>query len=659
MDSTTYHAAHILFTATERGEVDPGALILAVGSVLAPAVRDTELRLKAGAAFLDEMAEMANINWPLDGDLTYDARPVLATLAEMHVVTSTNIKPMKEPWPVIEGNFTPKGEQIVRSPAHSRPTPAMLQALNKQVQSPWAINTTMLDIVADLFDKSLIPDLNEGTKEARRSKRGQLRAVLELAREFADAPFYFARFFDFRGRLYNSTAFLTDQGSDVVKALLLPAVNKPMGMLGLYYLYYSLATLAGVSTEHGAKSDKLLPDVRVEWARGQKELWRAIAEGEGDWLSMSEPFSLRAACLEFVRFESSGLPPEEFMTALTVAFDATCSGYQHLSLLTLDERTGRETNLTATERLGDLYAVVGAALKAQIEEAWAELTERQQEAAVSACEGYISLHSSVRLKAIDSSVLLDFCKAREKDIKELAPIYIWSKIQSPSEWRKIVKRAVMTRPYGSTAYGVQEQLMDDLSSFGIEALKTMHGSWVRWLGKRLFVATAEVGVRAMNALCSFSNAGDIAGKKAQQLVWNVPGTGFRVVQHYKKAPKRTFAIDVLGHVRKMQVPVRELSKVDQNKQRSAAAPNIVHSLDAAHLIRVVNACDFHVTTIHDSFACHLADASKLQATLRHEMVAMYTETDVLTDICAQIGVAPPQKGLLNPEEILGNPFTFS
>jgi DNA-directed RNA polymerase len=659
MDPTTYHAAHILFTATERGDFDPGTLILSVGSVLAPAVRDTELRLKAGAQFLNEMADVANINWPLDGDLTYDARPVLATLAEMHVVTSTNIRPMKEPWPIIEGNFTPKGEQIVRSPAHSQPTAVMLKALNKQVQSAWTVNKDMLAIVEAMFEASQIPDLNEGTKEARRSKRGQLRAVISLAKEYAEAPFYFARFFDFRGRLYNSTAFLTDQGSDVVKSLLLPAAVKPMGVKGLYWLYYSLATLAGIGTVYGPKSDKLLPDTRVEWARGQHELWLATARGEGDWLSMSEPFSLRAACLEFARYIAEGSRPEQFMTALTVAFDATCSGYQHLSLLTLDERTGRETNLTATDRLGDLYAVVGAALKAEIEKEWSALTERQREAAQSASEGYIELQAALKLKTIDSSVLLDFCKAREKDIKELAPIYVWSKIQSPSEWRKIVKRAVMTRPYGSTAYGVQEQLLDDLGGFGIDALKIMHGSWVRWLGKRLFVATAEVGVRAMNALCAFSNAGDAAGKKAVQLVWTVPGTGFRVVQHYKKPPKRTFTIDVLGHPRKLQVPVRELSKVDQNKQRSAAAPNIVHSLDAAHLIRVVNACDFHVTTIHDSFASHLADATELQNTLRREMVAMYTETDVLADVCAQIGVPPPQKGGLIPEEILGNPFTFS
>jgi DNA-directed RNA polymerase len=61
------------------------------------------------------------------------------------------------------------------------------------------------------------------------------------------------------------------------------------------------------------------------------------------------------------------------------------------------------------------------------------------------------------------------------------------------------------------------------------------------------------------------------------------------------------------------------------------APNFVHSLDAAHLVRVVNACAADgindILTVHDSFAVHAPHAVQLNQIIRREMGMMYQAYD--------------------------------
>jgi DNA-directed RNA polymerase len=66
----------------------------------------------------------------------------------------------------------------------------------------------------------------------------------------------------------------------------------------------------------------------------------------------------------------------------------------------------------------------------------------------------------------------------------------------------------------------------------------------------------------------------------------------------------------------------------KSKQRKAAAPNVVHSLDASHLCRTVNACarvgllDF--SAIHDSYRCHAGDIPLLAYILRDQFEQMHS-----------------------------------
>ena len=73
---------------------------------------------------------------------------------------------------------------------------------------------------------------------------------------------------------------------------------------------------------------------------------------------------------------------------------------------------------------------------------------------------------------------------------------------------------------------------------------------------------------------------------------------------------------------------------------SSVAPNFVHSLDATHLMMVVNRLtEEKVTTsyamIHDSFGVHACDVDELQYVIRDEFTKLYS-ADVLMDTWARV-----------------------
>jgi DNA-directed RNA polymerase len=128
----------------------------------------------------------------------------------------------------------------------------------------------------------------------------------------------------------------------------------------------------------------------------------------------------------------------------------------------------------------------------------------------------------------------------------------------------------------------------------------------------------------------------------QYLAWLVPTTNFPVIQDYvvnkitrlnvymgkptKKNPR--------GIRRSLRVQIEEKIKVDKGAQLSGAAPNIVHSLDAAHLTNIVTSSDFATTVIHDSFGCHIGNMEKLFKITRIEFVNLY-KADPLENLLKQ------------------------
>jgi DNA-directed RNA polymerase len=97
--------------------------------------------------------------------------------------------------------------------------------------------------------------------------------------------------------------------------------------------------------------------------------------------------------------------------------------------------------------------------------------------------------------------------------------------------------------------------------------------------------------------------------------------------------------------------------MDEGETRLAAAPNFIHSMDAAHLAFVALACErenIPLLTVHDSFACLPCHADRLRKILLHELRKMYRDRDWL----AELGPNRPPLGDLQIEEVRGR-YAFS
>jgi DNA-directed RNA polymerase len=236
--------------------------------------------------------------------------------------------------------------------------------------------------------------------------------------------FYTAMNLEWRGRVYSVPSF-NFQREDRVRALFLFARGEPIGEEGVYWLKVHVANCGDFN---GIKKRPF--GERVKWVDDNLELIRSMAEipvsmfkrwveqtakhPEHKWQGPDKPFLFLSACLELSAALRAG---PSYVSHLPVSFDGSCSGLQHLCAMTRAPE-GSSVNLTPQEVPADIYQTVADRVKQRI-------------------EGDL--------------------KSQDKQRRELAQMCLKYGIT-----RKIVKRNVMTYSYGSNAYGMTEQLREDL-----------------------------------------------------------------------------------------------------------------------------------------------------------------------------------------------------
>jgi DNA-directed RNA polymerase len=561
-------------------------------------------------------------------------------------------------------------------------------SLNRSQEIGWRINQKVYEIQLQCFkdrEDAFKEIWQAHSPEAKSTKVREARAITSLAEELLGETFYHLYYYDFRGRKYCASAFLNEQGADLAKGLLLRAESKPMTKRGFFWLCNSLAAnwAEDAGREDGAKSDKIPLEDRFQWAiANQRDImaWATAPMQEKGWMKADKPWQFLAACLEFKRLRDYqlvfGTNNFDMPSSLLGFIDGTNNGSQHLSALTLDEVTAPHVNLVPQAMPGDLYMYVAAHLWASLEAFYDRLEPRAIDSANSCIEVITELKERIlqtppRSK-LRSSVAQDMNKYRKKYkamIQRAAPVF-WLKITNDKHKRKLVKRGTMTLPYGAKAYGLGEQVIVDSRKHGIDLLLIMEHSWGAYLGRALFDICERCLVRPMRLLETFSAAGQKAEDEGRFLSWVTPVTGFRVIQHYvegevKKVwvqygPPRGERLSSGYYENTYQIKIAfpELPVKAKRKQAQGAAPNIIHSLDAEHLTLVCIACDFDVTTIHDSFGCLLSDMDDLFRIVREQFVVLY-ERDVLGGILRDIDMEVDfEKGKLRIRDVLKSEFSF-
>jgi DNA-directed RNA polymerase len=176
----------------------------------------------------------------------------------------------------------------------------------------------------------------------------------------------------------------------------------------------------------------------------------------------------------------------------------------------------------------------------------------------------------------------------------------------------------------------------------------------------------------MQLLSIFEMAGKAAERESEYLSWTVPVTNAPVVQHYTEgvvrkvnvqyAPGRGEKLKNGNYANTLQINVCfvENQVMSKGKQAQGAAPNAIHSLDAAHLMLTTCRCEFPITTIHDSYGCLLADMPDLFRIVRETFVELYSEP-VLDSIMADIkgDLTDVEIGTLDVRDILESEYAFA
>lgn len=450
------------------------------------------------------------------------------------------------------------------------------------------------------------------------SMRADTNHKIVHARRFAEEErIWLPHNVDFRGRAYPIPVYLQHMGCDMTRAMLTfarPGVE--LGPRGLHWLKVHLANKMG--------GDKLSFDERV--AMAEANMSKAIAVGQDPmsdgniewWSAAEDPFQLLAVCQELA--EASGRhggerAMERYESRLPVSMDGSCNGLQHYAALGRDQVGGEQVNLVPNSRPQDVYSGVAELVSKRIEEL---ATEGDEVARL--LKGKIS--------------------------------------------RKLVKQTVMTSVYGVTLIGAKQQIKNRLAE--IEGFPE----------DKLFAASLKIASITLSSLGDmFSgatktmdwlyDAATLISRDGHEVQWTT-AVGLPAIQPYRREG-RTVVRTLMQRVTLEKAG--EHSPVYGARQRSAFAPNFVHSIDSSHMLLTAIAAQrmgLNFAAVHDSFWTNAAHVDRMNAVLRDQFVKLHSRA-LLEELRENFlirypGIEFPEvpaRGELELEVVRDSPYFFS
>lgn len=529
----------------------------------------------------------------------------------------------------------------------------ILGCVNRLQRDAWKVNTRILDIVGEVsqhFDVGEVlaqaeypkPDRPEWltedmTKEAMTGEQlvefarwraevrewhtnrkiqgvkwGRYYEALRVARMFRDETLYFVYQMDYRGRFYASTRGVSPQGSDLQKALLMSANPKPIADPLAEFWFKA----AGANRFGFDKAD--LPD-RAKWTDEHHDMILACADdpiNNRQWAEADVPFQFLAWCFEYRDWR---LSPSGFVTAIPLGQDGSCNGLQHFSAALRDAVGGAATNLVPSPHQQDIYALV----------------------------------------AEQTALIVSNDTSDDEDGIGLR----WRK---HALTRGLVKRSVMTLPYGSTRFSCSDFIKKEYLDKGMapEFAKDEYTKAANWLSFRVWEAIGLVVIKAREAMLWLQDAVDeLTSAGMEEVSWLSP-SGLLVRQEYRKLEVIQIETRLIGGLRLRPSIGTNTGDVDRRHHRNGIAPNFVHSCDAAHMHYLIRAAEEaglgHLAFIHDDYGALAPDIAVLHKLIRQTFVAMYEDRNPLQDFKDRHGILKelPAEGELDLAGVLDSNYFF-
>ena len=458
------------------------------------------------------------------------------------------------------------------------------------------------------------PKLNESEYillESFLSKKVQDNNILGIAKTYSHIhEFYLPVRLDFRGRLNCTSEYLNYQGNELAKALLLFSKPEKIYKTDKIAIYFLKSYGANC---FGNKLDKKSWNERVKWV--DDNIDDIMNFYNGKLIKQAEnKLMFIAFCFEYNRLLDSfdNVNTTYFDTYLPIRLDATCNGYQHIALLSLDTNLGRELNLTKSSKNDtpkDYYSFIGINL--------------------------VSLYIK-KLKLPKLSELDRECYTRLSKLDVI---------------RNLLKGPVMIKPYNATPFKIVDKIKEGFIPIEGQINTSYWETWYVYkndnnikLKERDFVLIRD-GIEEIlsnnvfkikKLMTYLERVAKILTELSLIIPWAAPN-GVNIYQSYLAT--KEIRLKPLIYSKKtysLTVPNKE-GKINKTKQVRAFMPNLIHSLDAASLALLVdlyfnNSKDSdikNIFTVHDCFGVTANNIENIMDLLKLVYTKIYSDTQYL------------------------------
>ena len=529
-----------------------------------------------------------------------------------------------------------------------------IKSMNVLQQTEWKINTKVRDIL--LRNRKKILNQYKDFPKKYKSKIIEFDLTMERSELIGDKSFYQYTEADYRGRVYYTTPFLNFQGNDIARGQMLFAKGKPMTDEGLRRLKIHIACCYNetyskdnlpewLTTDYlpylkeeeldDISVDKMTLEDREAWADNNIKKLMEIADKEIIDSNAEKPISLLASVLEI----KDALDKEEYITYLPIPIDGSNNGWQHLCAMSKDKEAGELVGIVPNDIQKDFYVQCAKDLIKRVPE-WFE--------------------------------------ERQMPMKHIR--------------KGIAKRGSMTRAYSAGVQKIAENMYLDCHVEGYLDRYNITEEDCELLAKHLIKAIDEVcagPLQTMKFLQKIAEA-EIASEyskniKQKSIRWTTP-SGFPVI--YEAFVENEFKEKAIISCSKRKVkPI--ITKEDGSKEEtdtiriqhvgkeptdkpkirsfmSGISPNFVHSMDAAHMSKVISKWGADFGAVHDSFSVHACDVDELLDLIKEEFIIMYSYSNFFEVIEKMIITNPdnfnynqPKLGSLDIREVKNSDYFFA
>lgn len=420
-------------------------------------------------------------------------------------------------------------------------------------------------------------------------KRISTMMTIDIAEKYKKyEDIYFTYQADSRGRIYPIQQILNPQSAEIGKSLLSFSNYKNISEEESKWLIINIANNFG--------NDKMLFDKRIEWFYKNYNLIKEEALNPLDNLKTineaDSPLLYLQSILDYFKnYEVNGI------SNCPIAIDATCSGIQIYSMLLKDYDGAKAVNVIYDGSYEDIYQEVADKVNNYLNNG-----DYNKNFEVNKSDGIKDI--------INVEELVESIKGKIN--------------------RKLTKRNTMTIPYSVSRFGMRKQIEEVLIEIEDNNDKFWVGeNWVfaKFLTELNYRAISEIVKGARDGQDFIINVTRECSILNKPLFYKTPILNFPVLQSEFNMKER-----------RINTPSGKLSLLERTNvingrsQGSAAAPNLIHSLDSTLMLLSVEKTDtLDFALVHDSFAVHACHIEELRENIKISMIEMFKDGNILED----------------------------